>query len=271
MPQTPNLEIPTLVNTQNNMDVTHNDALIDIDQVLTRRYGPAAPGVLATEDALRNMFFVFNGAGTATFPANVRWYMVQTTSPTTTLAITGGGPTFALSDTDWHLVYYDGTAWNEILTGGGTGGITTIAAATDTNIVAPTAGQILEWDGVSAWANVTPAAGATPKYDVGLFYSGTPEPNATVLRMRAVRAFTINLTTDVSRGSVGTNPSINTVFSVKRDGSEVGTFTVSNTGVFTFSPGSGQAFTAGQVLTVVSPVTLNGLADLGVVFSGVED
>ncbi len=267
MPDTPNLLINHWQAGQSQPEVTVNDAFDDLEGALTQDVSLAAPITLTTPQALRNLVFTFSGTGNVVVPDQRKLYVVKSSAGSLTVK-TAANPGVAISDTDWHVLYCTGTDVIEVATGGG-GGITTIAAATDTNIVAPSAGQILEWDGVSAWANVTPAAAPSQTYDIGFFFSGTPAVNSEVLRMKAVRGFTLTLTTDVSRGSVGTNPSSPTTFSIKRDGSEVGTFAVSTGGLFTFT-GTSQAWTAGQVLTVVAPAGLNALADLGVVLLGVQ-
>lgn len=261
MPDTPNLLINHWQAGQSQPEVTVNDAFDDLEGALTQDVSLAAPITLTTPQALRNLVFTFSGTGNVVVPDQRKLYVVKSSAGSLTVK-TGANPGVSITDTDWHILYCTGTDVIEVATGGG-GGITAIADATDVTITSATTGQRLRWNG-SVWVNYDAA------YDIGFFFSGTPADNATVLRLKAVRAFTITLTDGVSDGSVGTNPSGTATFNVNKNGSPVGTVVVSTGGAVTFT-GSTQSFADTDVLTVVTSGSANALADLGVILRGKED
>lgn len=71
-----------------------------------------------------------------------------------------------------------------------------------------------------------------------------------------------------SKGKCLTNPSGSVIFTVKKNGSSVGTFTVSSSGVFSFAMASATTFSVGDYLTVTAPADTKGIADLAVTFKG---
>jgi hypothetical protein len=73
----------------------------------------------------------------------------------------------------------------------------------------------------------------------------------------------------LSRGVCGTAPSSQTDFDILKNGVRFGTmrFAASATSA-TLISASGASFAAGDILTVVAPAALNGLADLGFALAG---
>lgn len=112
--------------------------------------------------------------------------------------------------------------------------------------------------------------GSTP-YDIGGLIDGVPAGSAIVLNHVAVRTF---LFADNFAGSFATSQTAataSTVFTVKRNGSSIGTITfgaASTTGTFN-TTGGAESFTPGQVLTVHAPALADAtLADISITFFG---
>jgi hypothetical protein len=112
---------------------------------------------------------------------------------------------------------------------------------------------------------------AITPYLAALFVGGVPPTSSLIWRL---------ITTEVgfyfpdnfveSKGRVATNPTATTDFDVRRNGTTIGTISVSTAGVFTFSTvgSTTEVFVEDDVLDVVSPATLNGLTDLAVSWRG---
>lgn len=107
-------------------------------------------------------------------------------------------------------------------------------------------------------------------YDIGFFVPGTPADNAVVAQFIAVRAFTLADDFAGSKGVVGTNPLATATFTVKKNGSSIGTIAISTGGVFTFATtGAGVSMAIGDILTVVAPTPQDAtLADVSVILNG---
>jgi len=101
-------------------------------------------------------------------------------------------------------------------------------------------------------------------YDVGGSFAGTPTASATIMRYPFPHAATFPASLTLSQGVAGTAPSAQTDFDLRKNGVSFGTmrFAASAT-TATFIAASETSFVAGDVLTVVAPATLNGIADLG--------
>ncbi|MBY0560020.1 DUF2793 domain-containing protein [Hyphomicrobium sp.] len=117
-------------------------------------------------------------------------------------------------------------------------------------------------------------SGAGGTYDLAVFYPGTlASVSQEVFRFPAIRPFRILSNFNGSRGSCVVNPSSEVTFTAKKNGTNVGTIKISNTGVFTFSTTSGGVinFAAGDVFEVVGPAIPDGaLADFSIAIAGVK-
>jgi hypothetical protein len=114
-------------------------------------------------------------------------------------------------------------------------------------------------------AHLAGGEGSTP-YDIGLYYSGEIPAGMILLRFPLPRAVDFDFGGGDSQAVAGVGATGSPVFSIKKDGSEVGTITFSGAaGTF-----SGEAsFTAGEVLTVVAPASADAtLAGIGFALSG---
>ena len=93
----------------------------------------------------------------------------------------------------------------------------------------------------------------TQPYDVGAYYAGTPGDAVTILSHIAARAFTIKAGMPGSQWDCGSNPAAATTLDVQKNGTNVGSISVTTAGVGTFAMASDTSFAAGDILSVVTP------------------
>ena len=94
-------------------------------------------------------------------------------------------------------------------------------------------------------------------YDIAFEVYGTPDVSSNILNFKAVRDFQIQSSGHV--GNCSSAPSSSTVFTVKKDGSSIGTITFA-TGQTSATASIAQTnVSSGNIITVVTPVNLNGL------------
>ena len=144
----------------------------------------------------------------------------------------------------------------------------------DTVPAAPSGKVNVQWqvDGdnnLSAYVD-DPGGGGAP-YDVVASYTGTPGAAAVVLILTMVRAVSFAANFSGSRGTLSANPTATATYTVKKNGSSIGTVAVSTGGVFTFatSGGAAQSFAAGDRMTVEAPSPADStLANVGLTFAG---
>ncbi len=96
-------------------------------------------------------------------------------------------------------------------------------------------------------------------YDIAGSAAGTPAAGTAIFYFKAVRACTIP-TTGHQAGANGL-PSLTTTFNVFQNVTQVGTFTIDNTGVAVFSIASPVSLGVGDVLRVVTDAAVNGIVD----------
>jgi len=144
----------------------------------------------------------------------------------------------------------------------------------DTVPAAPSGKANVKWqvDGdnnVSAYTD--PPGGTTGPYDVVASYVGKPGAAALVLILTMVRAVSFAANFSGSRGTLSANPAAAATYTVKKNGSSIGTVAVSTGGVFTFATSGGavQSFAIGDRMTVEAPSPADTtLADVGLTFAG---
>lgn len=100
-------------------------------------------------------------------------------------------------------------------------------------------------------------------YDIAGSAAGIPSADTNIFYFRLVRACTLGGAADHRAGCLTPPTGSSVIFSVKVDGSEVGTFEVGTGGLVTFSGfTTGLSLTAGQLITVRTPVAgTNGIID----------
>ena len=103
-------------------------------------------------------------------------------------------------------------------------------------------------------------------YDIGGFSQGKPDASSSLFRLVAPRAFTLpqNLTGSIAKA--GTAATGSTVFTLKKNGTQIGTMTFAASGTTaTFSFASAASFTIGDIIDLVAPSTQDAtLADISV-------
>lgn len=115
------------------------------------------------------------------------------------------------------------------------------------------------------------AVTVNPPYDVGLYIPGQPGDGAEVFKFVAVRAVEWPDDFAGSYGHVGTNPADGTAtFTVKKNGSAVGSIAISTGGTFTFATtGAETSLVAGDRLTIEAPTPQDSaMADVGFNLAG---
>ena len=106
-------------------------------------------------------------------------------------------------------------------------------------------------------------------YDIAMGYTGTPPATTTLFTFNAVRTFTLPVALQGSIFTFGTAPSASTVLTIQQNGTTIGTVTWSASATYgTASFLSQITFAAGDLITIVTPSTLNGAANLAMTLSG---
>lgn len=240
----PELAIPEIAQNQNNKYITHNDAIKFCGQAANRTLVSATTGALTlTEDQFtRNLIFKPSGRAAAfnvVVPDAVN-----------------------ISNAERFFI-----VWNADTTYDAT--VKAVSAGT-TVILHPGQVGFLYRNGVNVVALAVTDAG-NGIYDIGVFISGLPGDGSTILKYVFVRAATFVGNWVGSKYHNGTNPSGTIVFDVKKNGSSIGSISVTSGGVATFTStaGAAQSFAIGDRLHVVAPTPQDGtLADVSITFLG---
>lgn len=134
-------------------------------------------------------------------------------------------------------------------------------------------GAWLFLDGTN-WQAVTSTGAVVNTFGVVSAVTGKPAASQIVAIYTAFSAetFPANFgSPNQSYGSVGTNPTATASYTVNKNGSSVGTISISTGGVFTFTTSGGTSFSlaAGDRLTIVAPSSQDTtLADVGITLVG---
>ncbi|WP_035241142.1 hypothetical protein [Desulfobacter vibrioformis] len=129
-------------------------------------------------------------------------------------------------------------------------------------------GFLLSATSIFLCVGAIPGGGPKP-YDIGGTYNGTPTTSMVLLRYPMPRAVTFPVSLADSKMIAGTAATAETVFSLQKDtgagGVEFGTATFAASGTSaTFAAAYETSFVAGDILTLVAPVSADAtLADLG--------
>lgn len=279
MTTSPRLGITEMEETQNNRDVTHNEAVAKLEagamffpsiQVLLNA-PPASPvegdvyvvgtaGSGAWSGHNENVALYYNATWHFFLPIEGMFAWDQTANSlrrydgSDWVAFTATGASVADGDYGDITVSSSGTVWLiDVLQGAAGGDILyydTDSPAGWRKLSAGTAGQFLQTAGAGAdplWASQA--------YDVPASFDTAPSAGALFHKVIIVRdvAFPANFSS--SAGHVGTNPAATFDVDVKDDGVSIGTISVSTGGTFTFTTTSGTAKTvaAGSRLEFYAP------------------
>jgi len=132
-----------------------------------------------------------------------------------------------------------------------------------------TTGTITIGSTAQVWASINPI-GNRP-YDFGGFTGGVPGTNTIIMRFLASRAFTLPTSLSDSAGHAGTGPSAQTDFDIQVNGVSQGTmrFAIAAT-TATFIFASDVSVAAGDRVDIVSPGTVNSIADVSYTLGGLR-
>lgn len=114
----------------------------------------------------------------------------------------------------------------------------------------------------AAWVVLVTGGGGSSWYDMRLGFKASPGANAVIDTIPVVRELTLPANLAGAVGIIGTNPTAPMVLSVKVDGTEVATITISTAGVFNFATTGGvvKVVGAGSILTIVGPASADATA-----------
>ncbi len=121
----------------------------------------------------------------------------------------------------------------------------------------------------TAYVDAAVIAMAGAPFDIGLYIEGVMTNGENVLRYVFNRAMTLPVSLTGSHASANTASTGTVSFTLKNNGSSIGTitFTGSATGTFTFA--SPVTFAAGDILTIIAPATADAtLADVNINLAG---
>lgn len=134
----------------------------------------------------------------------------------------------------------------------------TVNNGTDQFVLRPGAGVLLYVMGSSlfvlgTFGNAVPSP--SNSYEVNVFIAGLPPANKEVYRLPIMQNVTFEDDFAGSYASARVNPTSPATFTIKKNGSDVGTVTFNPSGAHTFqTTGTIVACAPGDVLTIVSPV-----------------
>lgn len=228
------LQIPQIAENQSNKYITHNNAIDALEKASNASMSDTTTGSVALTVAQAHDNLVFRVSGkTAAFDISFPSYADKPTNATQAKRV------FVVRNEDTTYV-----ATVKADTGAGT----TVA-------VQPGTSAIILQTFEDMRVLVTSAIGGTTPYDTGFFVPGKPDAGGQVMKYTAVRAVTIPGNCAGSRGHVSTNPTSTMVFDIQKNGSSVGSISISTAGVFTFSTTSSSpiVLAAGDRLQVFAP------------------
>lgn len=162
-----------------------------------------------------------------------------------------------------------GEDWEPLSSGGA------LSELTDVDLeVAPVDGNSLVWDGTAGrWVPGAGFGNVATEFDISLFITGTPDAEAVIARYITAREYTLAADLDESFAYAETPPDANVTLTIRKTSSGVGTdigtiefLFGENAGAFTFE--EAVSFVPGDSLSVVSPVSLQNLADISITFAG---
>lgn len=226
MPTTPDLGLPLVASQQNTPEITHNEAILLVQALLG--------GVISVGD----------NAPPGT-PADGDAHIVGT-SPTGAWAGRPDCIAVRLGGT-WRFIPGEDDAGTPIAIGARHEGLRVYDRA---------AGALMAWNAAS-WVEVAGGGGGGGSYDMRFGFSATPGADDVIDTVPIARGLSLPANLAGSVATVLTDPTASFVMSLKDDGVEIATITISTAGAFTFATTGGTAKTvsAGSILTLVAPTT----------------
>mgnify|MGYP001371987779 CR=1 FL=1 len=271
---TPNLAIPHIAASQNQKEVTANDAFDRLDEAICglaaiSLTGQASPLVLSPATALRSAVLQLDathpgGSFDVVVPSNRKPYTVRNLSGGVVTLRTAAGSGVSVADAQVKLLYVDGSDVLD-LSPAAAGAVAALddLADVDTASAPPSSGDGLRWNG-TAWV---PAARGL---DVGVFIPEKPAAAALLFKLVVVRAFILPAGLTGSRGHAGTFATATADFELRRNGSAIGTASfAAGSATATFTMASAVSFAEGDRLELIAPAPQDAtLADLTILLKG---
>lgn len=229
MSNTAILNIPDIAETQNNKYITHNNAIAYLEQAMNARLAKSTTGTtditLTTNECTRYHYYEISGGSGAynvvflgeisTNNANRVFAIKNASSQVVTVKSDAAGTTVVLN-----------------------AGASAIIHQNHDDMV-----KIAEFDGLT-----------TVPYDLGASLPGLPDDNVEFMKFVAARAIDFADDFAGSVGHCGTNPTSTAAFDVKKNGSSIGSISISTGGVFTFSTtGGAVALAIGDRISIQAP------------------
>lgn len=116
-----------------------------------------------------------------------------------------------------------------------------------------------------------PSTTASQPYDIVCSFVGKPPASQTVLELTLNRPVSFAPNFAGSNATLGANPTSTAAYTLKQNGTTIGTVSISTTGVFTFSTSNaaGVTLAAGDRLTITAPASQDStLSDVAMTFAG---
>lgn len=132
------------------------------------------------------------------------------------------------------------------------------------------AGALLVFDGTNWWAEGGTVSGGNP-YIINCYLEGLPSTAEPVLAIKVALAVKFPANFSGSFGRLTANPTATAVYSITKNGSQIGTVSIATGGAFTFATSGGlaQSFAAGDEFGIVAPNPADAtLSFVGLTFIG---
>lgn len=271
---TPNLAIAHIAASQNQKEVTANDAFDRLDEAICglaaiSLSGQTSPLVLSTTTALRSAVLQLDpshpgGGFEVVVPSNRKPYTVRNLSGGAVTLRTAAGSGVSVADGQVKLLYADGADVVDLSPAAASAvAVLDDLADVDTATAPPGSGDGLRWNG-TLW--VPSARGL----DVGVFIPEKPAAAALLFKLVVVRAFTLPGNLTGSRGHAGTVATAQADFELRRNGSSIGTVRfAAGSATATFTLASPVSLAEGDRLELIAPTPQDAtLADLTILLKG---
>jgi hypothetical protein len=232
---TPNLAIPHIAASQNQKEVTANDAFDRLDEAITGRltvdFGAEDVTLTASQYRRHVVFAAINVASARelVLPAIRRVIVVDNTAAAAALVVRQGSTTVTVPAGAGQLLHTTGTT-----------------------------------DGLVAVAPAAQTGGAAP-FDIVVYFPGQPEAAERLLKLEVARGFSLPADLAGSRGHADTAATAEAVFTILKNGAAAGSVTfAASSHDAAFSLAGGLTLVPDDRLELVAPATqdatLAGLA-----------
>lgn len=245
------LAIPQIAESQNNKYITANNQIDFLEQAANRALANAAVGA---------------GPWTLTAAEFTRYYAFKAGGASAAFDIITPGDIGGAGLTKRVFAVINADTVDTATVKSDAAGTTVVIPAGYSAIIAQVG------DDLTALTMFNSTLGTSIPYDIGVFIPGEPADAALVMQYVAPRAIAFP---DDFAGAVGrcsVNPTGTSVFDVLKNGSSIGSVSISTGGVFTFSTTGGAVSLAiGDYLSMTAPGTADAtLANISIILKGLS-